>query len=495
MDNENAPALTGETIEKMTAKELINGVLYTFDVEDRIERERLQALMIVRADELNVKSTVSRLISTYRREDEKLARQYAPRDGVLPFKRNSEGKIMPTIDNFLTAMRGSGAFDGVRFNLITNAPEIHEGGTVRRWDNADDAEGQRYIEHTFGLYSEKKFRNALRLLMKEREYNPIIDIVGGLEWDGVERCEHFLSKWAMAEDTAYTREVSRLIFAGGINRLYRPGCKFDEVPVLIGTHQGEGKSTLVRWLAIHDEYFAEIKEVDGQKSIEQLDGVWIGEIAELLMLTKAKEQEAVKSFITTQRDRYRRPYDVQVEEYRRRCIFIGTTNNEQFLKDKTGNRRFYPVKVYSNGYDLFDHEEECRDYILQCWAEARVKLERGEMPNYASRGLLAEYQAAQDEAMEDDWRVGVIEAYLDGQEPGALVCIRQLKHDALTPPDGFAQDPSPKESQEIATIMNKMPGWERVGRIYIKDYGRQRCWRKAAGPSSDGIFDVESLPF
>ncbi len=152
-----------------------------------------------------------------------------------------------------------------------------------------------------------------------------------------------------AEDNEYTREVSRLIFAGGIHRLYSPGCKFDDVPVLIGTSQGEGKSTIVRWLAIHDDHFTEVTEIDGQKGVEQLEGAWICEIAELLALTKAKEQEAVKSYIARLKDKYRKPWGKNTDELPRRCIFIGTTNNEQFLRDKTGNRRFYPVKVNSKG--------------------------------------------------------------------------------------------------------------------------------------------------
>ena len=96
---------------------------------------------------------------------------------------------------------------------------------------------------------------------------------------------------------------------------------------------------------MHDSYFGEATTLEGNAAVEQLDGVWICEIAEILALTRAKDQEAVKSFISRQRDKVRRPYDRYPQEYPRRCIFIGTTNDEQFLRDKTGNRRFYPVKV------------------------------------------------------------------------------------------------------------------------------------------------------
>ena len=325
----------------------------------------------------------------------------------------------------------------------------------------------------------------------KEKYHPIQDIVDDLEWDGQPRIEGFLTKWMQAEDNEYTREVSRLIFAGGIHRLYSPGCKFDDVPVLIGTSQGEGKSTIARWLAIHDSHYSEVTEIEGQRGIEQLEGAWICEIAELLALTKAKEQEAVKSYITRQRDKYRRPYDRQTSEYPRRCVFIGTTNNEQFLKDKTGNRRFYPVRVRSSGYWLYDHERECREYILQCWAEARERYQCGEMPNYANRNLMEQYGAAQEEAMEDDWRIGAIEDYLNKQPVGSLVCIRQIKHEALSVNRDFPQDPTPKESQEIGVLMNKFGEWEKSGRKWIAGYGQQRCWERMRADSQN----FEELPF
>ena len=210
-----------------------------------------------------------------------------------------------------------------------------------------------------------------------RKYNPIIDIIEGVKWDGVERCERFLIDWAKVEDSPYSREVSRLIFAGGIHRLYQPGTKFDDVPILIGTKQGEGKSTLVRFLAISDEYYGEVTQMEGTPAIEQLQGKWICEISELLALTKTKEQEAAKAYITRAFDKYRKPWDKNTVDLPRRCIFIGTSNNSNPLSDKSGNRRYYPIEVHSDGYEIFDHEDEIRDYVLQCWAEAREKYKAG----------------------------------------------------------------------------------------------------------------------
>lgn len=488
--------MTGESIEQMSEAELIDGIICSYDLEE-VERVRVQALMLVRAKKLDMFTAVSRMIKKYDKIDQKEEnahnRYVAKREAVIPLRLDDKGAPCITIDNILLIMRNDPQYEGIRYNLLLNAPEVHANGEILRWQDADEAESRHYIETVYNIHSEAKHGDALRIMFREREYHPIQDIVDGLKWDGTPRIEAFLTTWMKAEDNEYTREVSRLIFAGGINRLYSPGCKFDDVPILIGTSQGEGKSTLVRWLAMHDSYFSEVTEMDGQKSIEQLEGAWICEIAELLALTKTKEQEAVKSYITRQRDKYRKPYDRNTTEYPRRCVFIGTTNNEYFLKDKSGNRRFYPVLVKSSAYWLYDHEQECREYIIQCWAEAKVRYDRGEMPNYANPDLVEQFRSAQDDAMEDDWRVGAIEELLRQQPVGALVCVRQIKREALSASKDFPQDPTPKESQEITQLMNKFQDWKPVGRVYTRDYGRQRCWKKVGDFAN--VSDTDELPF
>lgn len=380
-------------------------------------------------------------------------------------------------------MQNDTRYSNIFFNDMTNRGEVHytkNGKTeIHKWNDADEAASRSYIESSYGLYSKDKHMDALRILFEERRYNPIIDILEDVEWDGVERCAHFLHQWAKVEDSAYSREVSRLIFAGGIHRLYAPGTKFDDVPILIGTRQGEGKSSLIRFLAINDLYYGEINVVEGQQAIEQLQGKWICEIGELIALTKNKEQEAVKAYITRAVDNYRRPYDRHPTDLPRRCVFIGSTNDSAPLIDKTGNRRYYPVEVHSDGYEVFDQEEEIREYVLQCWAEAKVLYDRGEMPNYADRKLVKEYREAQQNAMQDDWRQGAIGMFLDKKKVGELTCIREIAHEALSPNPDIPKDPSLAEAKDIGRIMDRYPGWRRctsprkVGR-----FGVQRCWEK-----------------
>lgn len=373
-------------------------------------------------------------------------------------------------------------YEKVRYNELSGRAEIHDvqngGVEIRNWNDADEAYSRNYIEHHYKLYSKDKHSDALRILFNERRYNPIIDIVEAVKWDGVNRCEHFLSKWGKVSDSEYTREVSRLIFAGGIHRLYHPGTKVDDVPIFIGTKQGEGKSSLIRFLAINDSYYGEINAVEGQPAIEQLQGKWICEMSELLALTKNKDQEAVKAYITRAVDTYRKPWDRNVSDLPRRCIFIGTSNDSNPLVDKTGNRRYYPVEVHSDGYEVYDNEQEIREYILQCWAEARDRMRKGEMPNYADRKLVKQYREAQENAMQDDWRVGAVAAFLERKNQGEFTCVREIMHRALSPNPDFPKDPTLAESKDIGRILNKMPDWERSGIRKVGAFGKQQSWKK-----------------
>lgn len=138
-----------------------------------------------------------------------------------------------TINNFYLIMTNDAQYEAIRFNELRGMPEIHMNGSVRLWNDADEAESMRYIEENYKLYSKDKHMAALRMLFAERKYNPIIDLIDSVKWDGEERCASYLTKWAMVDDNEYTREVSRLIFAGGIHRLYLPGCKFEDVPILM----------------------------------------------------------------------------------------------------------------------------------------------------------------------------------------------------------------------------------------------------------------------
>ena len=465
------------------------------EIDEPEERARLQSLCEVRAKQLGYEKEFRSALRAYNKAQKKLAdeykREFAEQHSKVKLDFDGTGRPMATIDNFLRVLENDPKFSGLKFNLLTYSPEQVRNGKTERWLDADDAETRRYIEQEYKFHSAQKCDDALRIVFARNQYHPVRDLVDSFQWDGESRILKFLNKWTGCEDTPYTREVSRLIFAGGIHRLYNPGCKFDDMPVLIGTKQGEGKSTLVRWLALKDEYFTEVNEFDGQRGIEAVEGAWICEVSELLAMTKAREQEAVKSYLTRLNDRYRMPFDRRVTDHPRQCVFIGTTNKEQFLTDKTGNRRFYPVKVHQSGYDLFDHEEEIKAYIRQCWAEAKVLYDRGEIPPYADRRLISEIREKQQDATEDDFRVGMIQSYLDGRHE---TCVLELWQNAL----GMSEysKPTKKDSQEIGIIMQSMDGWEKQPKAKrFPGYGLQRWWARTGTEWAQEIVEIdEELP-
>ena len=385
-------------------------------------------------------------------------------------------QIKPTIDNFYTLISKHYG-KHLQMNEMTGKPEFFRDGGWHEWTDTEESRMRSYFERSYSMYSQAKLQDALKIYFYNNKVNPLLNILENLEWDGKPRVEQFLHDVMKVEDSDYTRECSRLIFAGGIHRAYNPGCKFDDMIVLIGG-QGAGKSTIVRWLNIDDQFYQEIKTIAGKEGIEAIRGVWIGEVSELMAMTRVKEAEAVKAYITSQKDSYRPPYEKNVQTIPRRCVFIGTTNNPQFLTDKTGNRRFYPVKCNSDGYKLLDNEKIVREYIRQAWAEAVHLYMEGNLQPFAKKEVLEQIRAAQEAAMEDDWRIGAIEQYLEDTKkaPNSIVSVIELWHSAL----GYQTDTKPGRADSIAItqIVTSIPGWVRCDKPVRTHYGLQKVFRK-----------------
>lgn len=489
-----------QTIQLMQVNDLLRSEnIYAIQAEPEEIREQLKAVYFARLAELKadkeLKNQVKRMFKAFEKADKELAdaytKQHAKENAEIPLTFDGQGRPMATIDNFLMILRNDKTFESLRFNQLSYSPEHIVNGKLERWQDKDDSRTRLYIEQKYKIHSREKLDDALRVLFAEREYHPIKQIIEAVEWDGVSRIQTLFIKWLKCEDTPYIREVTRLVFAGGIHRLYNPGCKFDDVAVLIGTHQGEGKSTFVRWLAINDEYFAEVNDFEGERAMQSLEGAWICEISELLALTKTKEVEAAKAFITRLNDRRKIPYDRRVTDHKRQCVFIGSTNRRQFLTDKTGNRRWYPVEVFSSGYDLFDHEIEVKNDIIQAWAEAKHLYDEGKLQPYADRNLLEDIRKMQSQAVEDDYRVGMIEAYIKNKD---AVCILELWRNAL---DNQFSKPTRRESNEIALILQSFNGWVRDEKpSRSNEYGLQRFWHKTNEAKFEELppIDVTDLP-
>lgn len=404
-------------------------------------------------------------------------------DGIEPQEKSTVSLIKakiykPTIEAFVELIAEHYG-DKLRLNEMTNRMEWWSDRTNRwnMWSDADENKMAMWFESNFGLYSTRKLQSAISIYFNQQRVNPLTDILEGLTWDGKPRVERMLIDTVLAEDTPFNREASRLIFAGGIHRAYDPGCKFDEMIVLIGD-QGCGKSTLVRMLNMQDVFYRQIKTITGKEGVEALRGVWIGEMDELMAMTRVKETEAVKAFITAQEDTYRPAYARHEVTLPRRCIFIGTTNTRQFLTDKTGNRRFYPVYCTSTENRLLADEDKWAEYLAQCWAEAMVLYKEGKLTPHIDPDLIKAAREMQDAAVEDDWRVGAIEQYLADtkQAPDAYVTAVELWHNALRIPE--EKKPERSDSIAIVKIMDSMEGWTRGKNKKDTNWGRQRYWIK-----------------
>lgn len=477
--------LNRETIDGLTTTTILDDdVFYSLlEVADPIDRERALQDLQRRAKEVGRKTEFERLRKVFEREQRQIdannAAANAQLDSPILLKYTDKGIPAATIDNFAAILNNDPELKNKFWlNELSITPEREVNGEMQRWTDADDSWLRGYIERKYRIYSPPKLLDALETVWQSHRYHPIRDRIKALTWDGRARLKRMLIKWLHADDCPYSEEVSRLIFAGGIHRIFEPGCKFEDMAVLIGQKQGEGKSTFVRMLAMDDKFFREVNEIDGQRGSEAVEGAWICEVSELLALKRSKEVEAAKSYFSRQVDVYRRPFDRRVTELPRQCIFVGTTNNAQFLTDKTGNRRYYPVVCNNSGRDLFDHKEELKAYIEQCWAEAYALFLQDKLPPVLDKSLIEEVQYHQESALEDDYRVGMVTQYLNEKQDGETVCIIELWERALH--ESFK--PNRKDSNELSLIMQNMPGWIKLSSPRkTATWGNQRCWVKISG--------------
>ena len=393
-------------------------------------------------------------------------------------------KPLKTIPNYLVIFENDKNLKNlIRYNELSLSPENARTGKI--WNEEDDSLVRAYIEKTYNLRNKECYQDAFNIVCHKNKYNPIKLLLESKQWDKKPRISSLLQKYLKCDDTEYTREVARLIFTGGIARLYDSGCKFDYMPIFRGK-QGTGKSSFIRWLAISDSWFKEVRDIEGQEGREALEGAWICEISELLALTRTKDVEGVKSFITRQNDNYRKPYERRVTDNPRKCIFIGTTNKVEFLTDKTGNRRFLPLEVHNNGMELFAHEKQCKEDILQCWLEAKYYFDLKDYSLVLNKDVLNTVEEIQNSYVEDDWRIGVIEKYLKTVDK---TCAKDIWDNAFNYKEKTI---TKKDSNDIVSIMNQFDGWEKAVGLSFTDYGRQRGWYKKLIPISK---EDDDLPF
>lgn len=421
-------------------------------------------------------------------------------------KFRSDGTVDNCLTNFLTILRMDEKLRPISYNLLTDSvdvrgslpwPRIKQG-----WSDNDMSQLNSYISSHYGIYAPMKSKDALITVASERQFHPIREFFASLPpWDGVKRVEMLLVDYLGAEDSEYTRAVTRKTLAAAVARVHEPGIKFDSVLIVNGS-QGIGKSTLFSRLG--GQWFSDsltLTDMRDKAAAEKLQGYFILELGELAGMKKA-DIETVKSFISRRDDKYRASYGITVESHPRQCVIVGTTNAENgFLRDVTGNRRFWPVAVRGS------HDRKpwhlTKNEILQIWAEA-MAIWKAREPLYLDNELLSAARKQQQAAMESDDREGLVKKYLETKLPktwdsmdlterrlylsGADGLPKEpgiVTRDTVTHMEIYAEcfglDPArmkKQDSYDIAAIMSKIDGWKRGNSKKCTPYGRQRFYEK-----------------
>lgn len=431
-----------------------------------------------------------------------LPEEEMPEDWKSLLKVTERNQLVQSIENAVIILqhdpelKGALAYNEMDHNIILTRPvpwRDLKNGEV--WIDSDDAALRYYLERVYGLSTKDKIFDAVNVVAVQHGFHPVKQYLETCTWDGTPRLDTLLVDYLGAEDTEYTRAVTRKAFIAAVARIYKPGCKYDYMLTIKG-RQGLGKSTIVAKMG--GEWFSDtFSTMQGKEAYEQLQGVWIMEVGELAGMKKT-ETEGIKQYISKQSDRFRPAYGRRLQEFPRQCIFVGTTNEDGFLRDTTGNRRFWIVDTpnkptFSVWDDLTD------EVVKQVWGEAIDGFNKGEELFLPSK-LEREAREVQSAFEEENPKKGLIEAFLDrklpsgwedmdlydrrqwldsgqnGTEDRQIVCNFEIYAELL----GGNMDKVDRYAvNELRAIMANIDGWERApGTFRFKQYGKQRYYRR-----------------
>ena len=466
------------------------------------------AMQELAADDAKVK----RLLYKERTEDAKSGFDEADDDSWLDnLLLDKKGNCISNIENakliLSNDMRLKGRFAynefSNRFAVTGTLPwSVKKESGERDWTDTDDAGLRLFFEKYYKMKGKSVIEDAFALAVKENGFNPVTDYLNSLLWDGRARVETLFIDYLGAEDNGYIRAVTKMAVAGAAARAFVPGIKFDTMPVLVG-EQGCGKSQIIK--AIGREWYSDtMTTMQGKEAYEQIQGFWIIEIPELAAM-KRMEVEAIKHFISKCEDAYRPAYGRRTEKFKRQCVFFGTTNTYEFMKDTTGGRRFWPVDV-NPGRKTKDIWKDLTDYeIDQLWAEAVYMFKSGEEIFINNKELEKMAKEQQEAHRETSPLEGVIKEYIGMPVPdnwaemslgerrfyigshgleGNPECKK--KRDRICAAEvwcellgGDLQEMNRQKSLEITAILGSLEGVERGDNLmrFGKIYGHQRGFR------------------
>jgi hypothetical protein len=377
--------------------------------------------------------------------------------------------------NIPIALRRLGV--SVRQNLLSDEVIITRNGIDQRATDAEIVSLLLEVDREFEFRPPKEFFfDVIGDRARADAFHPVCDYLDSLQWDGTPRIDTWLTRYAGADDTDYTRAVGALILVAAVRRARQPGAKFDEMLVLEAP-QGTLKSSALRVLAVRDEWFGDDLPLsaDTKRQIEAISGKWIVEAGELQGLRRSEEDE-LKAFLSRQHDEARLAYGRLVTRRLRQCVFFGTTNNDSYLKDPTGNRRWWPVRIVG-----FDSDALLADRD-QLWAEASAREHEGgsvRLPRHLWDAAAKE----QEDRRVDDPFVEVLEQHLGNREgkirsDDVWRALRLEKTEA-----------SPEQIRRVASALRVL-GWTR-SRRRASNGSREYCYTKG---DSDTWISVDARP-
>ena len=406
---------------------------------------------------------------------------------------DKKGNIKSTSVNALIVLENDPKLKGrLHYDLFRCAPVITgklPWGDRKRWTDADDSQLRVYMEKMYGITGKDKIKDAKNSCFDSHSYHPVRDYLEGLVWDGTPRLEKAVIDYVGAEDDDLTRLITKTWMVGAVARIYRPGCKFDYCLILAGA-QGVGKSTFFEVLG-GEWYNGNLNAMSSDKqSLEQLRGSWLFELQELDGM-KRHEASSVKAFITNKTDKYRGAYKENTDEFPRQCVFGGTTNEAAFLKDDTGDRRFWPVRIDPDLRTVDDVRDALRRDRDQLWAEAVHVFKEGcplrlsgemerEMVERRREFSLAELDPTNDMVelflgikLPVDWAAYTLDQrrryYKDGDEiktKGVVERVRVSAAEYVQEYLGRSRDDKEYVYKVVKfkSVMDKKPEWKFVGR-------------------------------
>lgn len=426
-------------------------------------------------------------------------------DWVGQLTCNKNGKFDNTINNVQLIMehdaglRGKYFYDTFkeRMTVCGDLPwcKLADRMTTT-WTDTDDAGLRNFLEIKYEIVNTMKIGDAVLLAMQSCMRHPVREYLLSLKWDGVARADTIFIDYLGAEDTEYTRTVTRKALIGAVARIMQPGCKHDHILVLVGP-QGCRKSTTLAKLGkswFSDSFYT----VQGKEAYEQIQGFWLIEMGEMAATRKA-ELESIKQFVSKQSDSYRAAYAKRTQERPRQCAFFGTTNDDEFLRDATGGRRFWPVTVTDKGRETGDYFTT--EIVDQVWAEIVMRYSAGENWYLDNAKIEAVARQIQDAHTEMNGKQGLLEQFVErllpkdwatrnlsqrlaywndgfddekraGTERRKAICALEIHCELF---GGTVKDYTPQKTREYNAMLKRLPGWKARSRInYGEIYGQQR---------------------